>query len=47
MAGFCILSGMQPSEYKALTVRERAAFITALKRKYGQDDDEVEVDWNE
>lgn len=35
MARFCVLTGMSVSEYKALTLRQRSAFIAALNEKNG------------
>jgi hypothetical protein len=33
MAEFCIALNMSPSEYKALTMEEYAAFITAANKR--------------
>ncbi len=49
MAMFCLLTKMQPSEYRSLTLRERRAFTRALKIVNGQDPDDgdgVEVEWD-
>lgn len=35
MAQFCVATGMAPSEYNRLTMRERAAFIEAVTQRYG------------
>lgn len=32
MANFCLVTGVQPSEYKALTMTEVAAFIEEYER---------------
>jgi len=37
MAEFCIATKMSPMEYKALTLRERNAFIEALNDRYGEE----------
>jgi len=35
MARFCVMTGMSVSDYKALTIRQRTAFINALHDKHG------------
>jgi hypothetical protein len=32
LANFCLATGIQPSEYKALTMEERNAFVAAANR---------------
>ena len=39
MAEFCIATKTSPSEYKALTLRERNALIQALNNRYGEESD--------
>lgn len=33
MASFCMLTGVQPSEYYRLTIAEKDAFLMALERR--------------
>jgi hypothetical protein len=33
MAAFCIATGMAPSEYRRLTLRERSAFVSLLNER--------------
>lgn len=35
MAQFCVATGMAPSEYLRLTIRERSAFVNAMNERYG------------
>ena len=39
MATICLATQMSPSEYKALTWRERSAFIEAFVQRNGGGDD--------
>ena len=38
MATFCLATGLSPSDYKSLTLRERAAFVAAYVERNGVDE---------
>ncbi len=39
MAQFCLATGLSPVDYKALTMRERGAFVEAFLQRNGGGDE--------